>query len=187
MSYSLRDLILYSILSIEEEGQICTFERLVKECFDLFPDAFSLSRYPQWPDSLKLDRSLRTLRNKGLIVGNPNTRYSLTDFGRKIAKNVEAGLRRQPSQELDIGPSSRSPELRYLKEIRRSELFRKYSQAGPTFEFDEMELRGVMGCTMETPRRILRQNIQLAINLAEESGDHELLNFLELCRRRVQK
>jgi len=47
-----------------------TFEHLVKECFDRFPESFSFYRYKNWPDSLKLDRPIRKLRrNYGYIKG----------------------------------------------------------------------------------------------------------------------
>ena len=68
-----------------ENKEKCTFERLIKECFTLFPETFSFPKYPQWPDSLKLDRQLRTLRKRKLITGNPRTYFSLTRPGKKIA------------------------------------------------------------------------------------------------------
>jgi len=68
-----------------ENKEKCTFERLIKECFTLFPETFSFPKYPQWPDSLKLDRQLRTLRKRKLITGNPRTYFSLTKLGKKIA------------------------------------------------------------------------------------------------------
>jgi len=82
---SITDLILFSINSITENKEKCTFERLIKECFTLFPETFSFSKYPQWPDSLKLDRQLRTLRKRKLITGDPKTYFSLTKLGKKIA------------------------------------------------------------------------------------------------------
>lgn len=79
------DLILFSINSVIENKEKCTFERLIEECFTLFPEAFCFSKYPQWPDSRKLDRSLRTLRKRKLITGDPKTSFFLTKPGKKIA------------------------------------------------------------------------------------------------------
>lgn len=50
---SIHDLILLGIHYITEEGETCTFERLVAECFKRFPEVFRFKRYPQWPKSLK--------------------------------------------------------------------------------------------------------------------------------------
>ncbi len=82
---SINDLILFSIYSIIENREKCTFEKLAKECFTLFPRSFSFSQFPNWPDSRKLDRPLRSLRKRKLITGNPKTLFSLTKIGKKIA------------------------------------------------------------------------------------------------------
>jgi len=79
-------LILFSIYSLGKEK--CDFERLVKECYTLSPENFCFSRYPKWPDARKLDRPLRTLRQKKLINGDPDTFFSLTRAGQKLAIDV---------------------------------------------------------------------------------------------------
>ena len=71
----------------------CTFERLIKKCFDLFPKVFGFSKYPQWPDSRKLDRPLRTLRNRRFITGGPKMVFSLTKEGKKKSLEIIKILR----------------------------------------------------------------------------------------------
>ncbi|MCJ7786698.1 hypothetical protein MUP06_00580 [Patescibacteria group bacterium] len=92
---SINILILFSIYSVIENKEKCTFERLVKECFTLFPKAFSFSKYPQWPDSRKLDRPLRSLRRKRLILGDPKTAFSLTKSGKKIVEEIVKAFRQR--------------------------------------------------------------------------------------------
>ncbi len=92
---SINDLILFSIYSIISNGKKCPFERLIKECFTLFPRVFSFSQYPQWPDSRKLDRPLRTLRKRKLITGDPKTHFSLTKIGKKIAIEIAKTFRQR--------------------------------------------------------------------------------------------
>lgn len=92
---SINDLILFSIYSVVAKKEKCTFERLVKECFILFPKSFSLRHFPKWPDSRKLDRSLRTLRKRKLITGNPKTFFSLTKLGKKAAEEVAKTFRQR--------------------------------------------------------------------------------------------
>ena len=89
------DLILFSINFIIENKGKCTFERLIKECFTFFPKAFGFPQYPQWPDSLKLDRQLRTLRKRKLITGDPKTIFSLTKIGQKIAVELAKTFRQR--------------------------------------------------------------------------------------------
>jgi len=73
----------------------CTFERLIEECFTLFPKEFGFSQHPQWPDSLKLDRQLRILRKRKLITGNPKTSFFLTKLGKKIALEIAKSFRQR--------------------------------------------------------------------------------------------
>jgi hypothetical protein len=81
----INELILLGIYLIVNNGEKCTLERLIKESFNLFPAAFCFSNNPEWPDSRKLDRPLRTLRKRKLITGNPQTYFYLTKLGKKIA------------------------------------------------------------------------------------------------------
>ena len=90
---SINDLILFGINSVTLDRRECTFERLIKECFDLFPKVFGFSEYPQWPDSRKLDRPLRTLRKRKLIIGDPTVAFSLTKQGRKRVAEITKILR----------------------------------------------------------------------------------------------
>lgn len=83
---SINNLILFSINYIESSKKSCTFEDLIEVCFRYFPGTFSFENLSRWPDSRKLDRPLRTLRNRKLIKGGPA--FSLTETGRKIAKDT---------------------------------------------------------------------------------------------------
>ncbi len=82
------DLILLTMYLMERDNKKSFFERLLKECFILFPKVFSFSEYPHWPDSRKIDRPLRTLRKRKLVTGTPRTYFSLTASGAKIAEEV---------------------------------------------------------------------------------------------------
>lgn len=92
---SVSDLILLSIYCVISKREICDFERLIKECFKLFPDTFCFAKYPKWPDSRKLDRSLRLLRNKKLLTGSPQTFFDLTKLGRKSAEEISRIFRQR--------------------------------------------------------------------------------------------
>ena len=92
-AHSVNDLILFCIHSIISNSEQCSFERLVKECFTLFPDTLKFPRYPIWPDSRKLDRPLRALRNEKLIIGDPKTYFIMTKIGEEKASSVSKMLR----------------------------------------------------------------------------------------------
>ncbi len=87
------DLILFSIFSVVGNNEICTFERLLKECFDLSPAAFGFLKYPKCPDSRKIDRPLRMLRKERLIKGDPKTEFFLTKEGKEKAQEIAKTLK----------------------------------------------------------------------------------------------
>lgn len=80
---TIHDLILFCLFNIEEVKETPTVERLVAECFTLFPKSFAIKGYPKWPDSRKLDRTLRSLRRQKLIKGDPKASFTLTEYGKK--------------------------------------------------------------------------------------------------------
>ena len=92
-NFPVNDLILFCIHSVTQNNEQCSFERLVKECFTLFPETLRFERYPIWPDSRKLDRPLRALRNEKLIIGDPKTYFILTKIGEEKAAAVAKILR----------------------------------------------------------------------------------------------
>lgn len=93
LNFPVNDLILFCIHSVSANNEQCSFERLVKECFTLFPETLKFERYPIWPDSRKLDRPLRALRNEKLIIGEPKTYFILTKSGEAKATIISKVLR----------------------------------------------------------------------------------------------
>ncbi len=84
----INDLILVSLFRLETLNHKPSFERLFRQCFDTFPNKFSLETYPDLPDSRKLDRTLRSLRAMKMIRGSPKESFSLTVIGRKRASRT---------------------------------------------------------------------------------------------------
>ena len=89
---SINDLILFCLLSKKPS---CDFESLLGECFRSFPKAFCFSNIKKWPDSRKLDRPLRALRNKKLIKGSLERGFSLTSSGKKRAEDLAKSFRQE--------------------------------------------------------------------------------------------
>ncbi len=90
----IQELILAAFYNLQQTKPT-SFSRLLEECFVLFPDRFSFQNYPQWPDSRKLDRPLRLLREEKLVDGSPEQGFSLTKQGKKKASQVINMLRQK--------------------------------------------------------------------------------------------
>lgn len=181
------NLIVFGIYSVTRNGEGCSFERLVKECFTLFPKAFGFSRYPGWPDSLKFDRPLRTLRERGWIIGGTKTLFSLTNFGEKVAVETARALTGSGISGRATKKPIRGADTALIHFLKESAAFRRFSKDRECFSISEMELRGLLRCTLETPIGVLKQNLQYTKNLAKDYNQQELLNFLEACGQTLPK
>lgn len=179
------NLILFGVCSVMSEREKCTFEKLVEKCFSLFPKAFGFTRHPEWPDSLKFDRQLRTLREKGLIAGSPRTSFTLTKFGEEIAEKTAKVLRIRFPKKAVVEKAGRDAEINWIFNLKGSEIFQRFLKEKSRFSITDMELRNLLYCTLEAPLRIVKQNLVYSRNLAEEFKEKELLDFLELCQQKL--
>lgn len=183
----INSMILFAIHSVITKNEECTFERLVKECFTFFPKVFCMSRYSQWPDTLKFDRQLRTLREKGLIVGNSKTFFSLTKFGRRIAEQTAQFLKIGIGRKKMTYKTTRGADINWIYFLKRSEAFQKFLKNKKKFSITEMELRNILRCTLETPLRVVKQNLIYSKKLAKEFKEQTLFKFLESCQKILTK
>jgi hypothetical protein len=173
------ELILLSFHHILQKEKKCSYNELVKTCFVLFPKVFALSEYPKWPDSLKLARSLRKLREKRLIKGSPATFYSLTVLGEKVVNKLvqNKGVKKKDIKE---STPTRSPALRILDEMKDSQDFLEFIRNKKKFEANEMRIRGLVGYTLETPRRKLKDFLIYLRNIAKESRNDKIYKYLSV-------
>lgn len=181
---SLKKLIVFSIWGVTESKEECTFERLVKECFETFPQSFGFYRYPYWPDSLKLDRALRELREPdGYITGSNETRFLLTIRGLDFAKAVARELR-TPVIERKRRIDGRK-EKKLLEGIKSSEEFKEFTRSGGRSTPSESGVRDLAHTTLETPREVVMEHLENLGKLATESGDEQLSSFIQRCKKTI--
>jgi len=189
------NLMIFGIYSVLQKKETCTFERLVAECFMLFPKVFGLKRYPNWPDTLKFDRATRTLRKKGLAVGGIGGKkspgeFKLTEFGISLAKKTEYILINGYTSQYvkkKSSPTIRSIDDKLIEYIRQSNCYKKFAENPDTYSITEPEFRNLLRCTLETPQRVVKQNLVYFKNLAKEYREKEIINFLLLCENKIFK
>ena len=179
-------LIAYAILSIKRQRDECTFERLVRECFVLFPKSFGFYRYPEWPDSIKLDRPLRDLRHKRLVSGSNQTKFNLTGLGERYALEIEKSLTGGTSFKKATLILGRR-EKRLLDAIGNSDEFQTYLRVGEKLHINILTLKKLFFGTMETPKAVVVKNIEHLLTIAKEGNRLELLDFLNFCKQKINE
>jgi hypothetical protein len=186
----LDQLVVFSADRIIKSGEECTFERLVYECFTLFPEVFGLLRYPDWPDSSRVNKSwLRCRTDKGWLAGTTKEGFRLTQKGKEIAKDTMEKL--ASSKKINFGKAKKTKSTRERHEaiiyfIEESIVFKKFA-ANLADTITESEFITFLGGTLETPKRILRHNLNLYINAIELYKKQEMVEFLNFCKERIIK
>src|SRR3990167_11344289 len=146
------EIVLLCIESLVKNRKKCSFGELIKECFKLYPSVFALTDVTKWPDTLKLDRALRGLREKGYISGSPVTYYTITNLGYRVLDSLKYKVYGNTiGQEIR---STRSPDLLLLQKIKKSEDFNRYLNGKTDFRPNNMRIREVIKFTLETPSQI---------------------------------
>ena len=181
-SISLNELVILAMNEISDNGEECAYERVVKECFTLFPKRFCFQRYPEWPDGNRVKTRMLDCRNKGWVVGNEKTGFQITLLGKRVAEEVLKALgkatprKTRPTHSRDRGDT-------IISHLKQSEAFIRYRNNKSKFEILDGEFRYLLIATEETPSRILRQNIDYYIGICIDYRENELLDFLNECKR----
>lgn len=175
---SLDNMILLSLFSVLETKNVCSFSDLVKECFTRYPTYFSLSEIPEYPDSLKLDRPLRSLKYKGLLKGSPRTNLSFTKAGKEhyYKFNKANGGKSLPKQK----NTTRSPLLRKAEEVLKSKDFNMYKKSPSKFSPSNMRFRSIMEVTLETPKKVLLTKIRFLTDIARRKDEKIMVKYLKV-------
>ena len=178
---NLDEMLIYCADLVQQTGDACTFERLVYECFTRFPEQFGMISYPQWPDNDRINKAwLRCRTDRGWMVGTRLEGFQVTPIGKRIAADVERRIKLvQPREVRSSRPRNRADVV--VRQIRTDEFFTRYRADPQSFELTEMELRRLAGCTMESPSRVVRQNIAFYRTSCDETGDTEAAAFLRKC------
>jgi hypothetical protein len=182
-SISLTKLAILAINEIVSNGEECAYERVVKECFTLFPKRFSFQRYPEWPDGTRVKIEILRCRDNGWVTGNEKNGFQITLLGKRVAQEV--------LKELQEGTTVKKPEtgqtrdrgdtiIRYLKE---SEPFKRFRQNKENFNISEVEFRRLLVATFETPPRVLKQSFNYCLDICKQYGENELIEFLIECEK----
>lgn len=181
-SISLTKLTIFAIDEINNNGEECAYERVVKECFTLFPKRFSFQRYSEWPDGSRIKIEILRCRDNGYVTGKEKNGFQITLLGKRVAQEVLKELQGGKVKKQRIGQARDRGDtiIKYLKE---SEPFRRFQQDRQDFNISEGEFRRLFVTTFETPPRVLKQNLNYCLDVCKQYGENELFEFLKECKR----
>lgn len=187
-NYGIDQLVVYAVKRILDADEECTFERLVYECFTLFPEKFGFQRYPEWPDSARINKAwLRCRTDKGWIAGTVKKGFRITSTGEIIAKKTKRDLSSgYTSKKTQPPKKSRERYEAVLAHIKKTPEFLKFVEI-EDYDISLPELKSFLGGTLETPKRILRHNLNLYFQAAKIYNDSSVIPLLKLCKKKLEK
>jgi len=189
---SLDRLLTYCVYVVNQSGSVCSVSRLVYECFTRFPERFCLPGYPHWPDSERVTKTWRRCRTDfGWIEGSNVLGFRVTSTGREVARQVERLLHGNSQAPVQSSASAnnerRTYESLHLKRIREHPAFARFQRQGSAAEIPETDFRHLLMCTLESPERILRQNLRELQNIAKTENAGDILAFLAALEERFKR
>ena len=182
LQISLTKLVILSIHRIILNNEECAYERVVKECFELFPKRFCFQRYPQWPDGCRVKIEILRCRDSGWITGNEKTGYQITSLGKRVAQEVLSELQGiKIKKQYKTQPRDRGTTI--INNLKKSLPFKRFQENKENFNISEEEFRNLLVATFETPPRVLKQNFNYYVGICRQYGETELLEFLRECEK----
>ena len=180
-----------ALLKLEENGIEKTFENVVVTLQKLFPGKFSLITYPDIPDTIRIDNTLRldAQNHSKYLTGNRPKGYKLTANGRIAADetiNELTSSKMIKGKKSILSGTQRNRYTKLVSAVTQSECFEKFSTKQLS-EIKKFDVRRVLQCTLETPDEKAKANLEALKSMAtalNEIKEYEVLsrNVLEFLR-----
>jgi hypothetical protein len=181
-------LVTYCVFLAQEKNKEVTFENIVANCYEYFPDKFSLVGYPQWPDSARVNKSwLRCRTDFKYIKGSVKGGFALTVNGIDVVERVQKKLRSSTFEKEIVQKKravARSREEQFVNEIEKSNLFQNYLTAGENVEISHFDFCDLLYGTLETSAEVLSDNLNTLKEYAERLDKNSILSFLTFVEKK---
>lgn len=192
---SLNDLVLYAAYSLHRQDSEIASEDIISACFTLFPQRFSLHKYPHWPDSAVVSRRWSDCKSKGYLLGSTIKGFKLTARGIRHAEKIEKSLGKVIKPVPAPRPKTKTPAIpaptvhpelkararKYIRSIEMSDAYKHYRKK---MSLNEYDFRSLLLCTMESPLATLARNMEQFKEYVKILDRRDLLTFLEFSEGR---
>ncbi len=165
-------LVTVGLMKLEDAKMERTFDNVVVVLHKLFPEKFSLISFPEYPDSIRVDNTLRLdCQHSKFLTGNRVKGYTLTSLGRISAEDTIEKIKNKKSRSIKSSPrlpaSRRNRATRTIDSLRTSEGYRKFSSKQYN-EINKFDVCEVLHGTLDTKIDMLKQNSDTLRKYAED-------------------
>jgi len=189
------DLGTYAFEVIESVGERLTIENICVALFKLFPLKFSMLDYSDYPDGMRVNRTLMQMQPKyqNYATGSANKGYSLTPKGRGIAKSLKeyfderkkgnSNLINYDKKKESISQRRTLSDDKLIAGIKNSDLYKLYVEE----KFDKargLEFLTMLEAFAHTPPKEIRKRFNELKTAASNTGDVKAIEFLKKCKNK---
>jgi len=167
-------------------------EYIAWEAYKLAPERFSWRmpefRDKKFPDKTPLRHALEDSKKMGnFVVGKSGGDRSGRREGWQLTpegiKWIEANLERiENALEIKITSYPKEESARFLKKIKKSQLYKQYLSDKGLSEANNYMLTDMLNCTPESTNETIRRIFNRFFNTALIIDDSEIVEFLEKCK-----
>lgn len=186
-----KDIVLYALYLLGGWQKRIHTEDIALKCYEIAPSKFSWVKYPQYPDLAPARFALEAAKKPeyGALVKGESERkrtvksiggWMLTDKGIQWIKSNKGRIEKYLDKRLPTG--TRLPAERKLKELLRSEAFKKFREQGEQAEVTHAEFAESLICTVNTRPEVLNDRIDQLYSIAEKLEEEEIKHYLNFCR-----
>jgi hypothetical protein len=180
------DLLVFALLSVMQKGLNTSFENLVVECYELFPQRFGLPGFiEKYPDSAQIEKTwLRCRSDKGLIVGSKARGFDITARGLEVVQRTQKRLGKKVFDVKQLIASKgdlRTKSGRIIKQIENNQVFKSFHKEGKGMKISDYEFCDLIYSTLDSLPEYRRRNLQQLREAAEDYHRKDIIDFLSFC------
>ena len=187
---SYEKLMIYVAMVLEKEKIPLTFNYLCIAAFKIFPDAFCCDEeFKEFPSVDRLNRTMMHLKYvknaKPYIAGSVKNGYTITSFGRTVAKQVEAIIENavvDNTVSVPIVDKHKKVFARDYIEFTKGEGYLKYLS---TKKVDIMYIWSFYKVTPYTQIKSTKENLKNVLQYAKEKEDLDCIKYIEEVLKKI--
>lgn len=193
-----RDLVVYALAALGGDSRRIHTEDLAVKCHELFPESFSWTKYPRFPDKDIVRVALTDARKDkygGLVEGRTGQKYGHSaktkgtptpDGWMLTREGVEWIKSRGTDVEVLVeGPELKTHRQRILKQlakVRKHQLFLDYLEDSSGFVPSIGALADLVRCRVDADRPVWDGRFDGLERKAISADQQDVVDFVERCR-----
>ena len=160
-------------------------EDIAVKCFELAPQSFSWTKFPQYPATEPARSALMDARkgkNGTLVRGNNQRKlWMITPTG--VEWLNENRVRIEQSLQQSPPPKKRQELLRKLHEISNHKSFKAFQASGEAAKISEVDFVDSLKCTLNSSPEDLLDKLMRFRSIATDIHQRQIIDYLNFCQK----